>query len=377
MGCLFTPSRCHIDLSALKRNFTRLGEADKLMPVIKSDAYGHGLLPVARALDEAGARRFAVGTVAEGVALRQSGLQQEILPLMGLISPEDWHFASRYDLLVMVENFDDLQLAAQMAETGSKLRLAIKCETGMGRLGFTAEELPFVLETLRRHTYLQTVMVLSHLACADMPEETAYTLAQTERFNAMCQSLRAAFPTIERSLNNSAGTLALPQYNYEANRAGLAIYGGNPFASANYDLSSTGQDLEWVMSVTAPILRIRKLKAGQSLSYGRIFTAPQDMTIAVVAAGYATGVARALSNRMELLINGKRVPQVGRICMSMLMADVSSLPAVKAGDVAWILGGIPASGQRPVTVQEMAQELDTIPYEILCRMGSANPRIYC
>ena len=100
------------------------------------------------------------------------------------------------------------------------------------------------------------------------------------------------------------------------------------------------------------------------------------MTVAVVAAGYATGFARALSNRVDLLINGRRVPQVGRVCMSMLMADVSSLPDVRAGDTAWILGGPAAPGQRPVSAQEMADELDTIPYEILCLMGSTNPRVY-
>ena len=130
------------------------------------------------------------------------------------------------------------------------------------------------------------------------------------------------------------------------------------------------------MSVSSPVLQVRQLKAGQSVSYGRIFTAPQAMTVAVVAAGYATGFARALSNRIDLLINGRRVPQVGRVCMSMLMADVSSLPDVRTGDTAWILGGPAAPGQRPVSAQEMADELGTIPYEILCLMGRTNPRVY-
>ncbi|MFR8276704.1 MAG: alanine racemase, partial [Desulfovibrio fairfieldensis] len=201
-----------------------------------------------------------------------------------------------------------------------------------------------------------------------------YTQAQAERFASMCAVLREAFPDIARSLGNSAGALGLPESRYEACRPGLALYGGNPFAGTAWETRGTG--LEWVMSVSSPVLQVRQLKAGQSVSYGRIFTAPQAMTVAVVAAGYATGFARALSNRIDLLINGRRVPQVGRVCMSMLMADVSSLPDVRTGDTAWILGGPAAPGQRPVSAQEMADELGTIPYEILCLMGSTNPRVY-
>lgn len=177
-----------------------------------------------------------------------------------------------------------------------------------------------------------------------------------------------------RSLGNSAGALGLPETRLEACRPGLALYGGNPFAGTVWE--SRGSGLEWVMSVSSPILQVRRLKAGQSISYGRLFTAPAPMTVAVVAAGYATGYARSLSNRMDVLIHGRRAPQVGRICMSMLMADVSSLPETRAGDTAWLLGGAAAPGQRPVSAQEMADELGTVPYEILCLMGSVNPRVY-
>lgn len=217
------------------------------------------------------------------------------------------------------------------------------------------------------------MLALSHLACADMPGETAYTQAQAERFASMCAVLREAFPDIARSLGNSAGALGLPESRYEACRPGLALYGGNPFAGTAWETRGTG--LEWVRSVQLARPAGTALKAGQSVSYGA-FTAPQAMTVAVVAAGYATGFARALSNRIDLLINGRRVPQVGRVCMSMLMADVSSLPDVRTGDTAWILGGPAAPGQRPVSAQEMADELGTIPYEILCLMGSTNPRVY-
>lgn len=372
--CTFTPSRCHIDLAALRRNFARLGDPASIMPVIKSDAYGHGLLPVARTLDQAGAQRFAVGTVTEGVALRKAGLRQMVVPLLGALTNEDWRAAVTYGLTPLVADFEDLEKAAAHRFAGRPLHLALKCETGMSRLGFTAEELPHVLESLRGHPGLEPVLALSHLACADMPGDLDYTTAQLERFTAMCEALREAFPGLDRSLANSAGALGLPETRLEACRPGLALYGGNPFAGTVWE--ERGSGLEWVMSVSAPVVQVRRLKAGQSVSYGRIFTAPAPMTVAVAAAGYATGFARNLSNRTDALVHGRRAPQVGRVCMSMLMLDVSALPQTRAGDTVWLLGGPAAPGERPVSAQEMADALGTIPYELLCIMGAANPREY-
>lgn len=374
MKNITSSSHCTIDLAALKRNFIRFGEASKLMPVIKSDAYGHGLIPVAQALTEVGAQCFAVGTVSEGVALRKNGFMQDILPLIKILHQEDFQQAARYNLLVMLEGFDDLHNASQLSDTGLILRVAIKCETGMNRLGFDAKDIPQLLEFLRSHPTLQPVLALSHLACADIPSLEDYTQRQVKHFSVMCQTLRAAFPDLKRSLNNSAGTIALPSCSYEVCRVGLSLYGGSPFTV--FTKNSTLSNLEWCMSVSAPILRIRQIKGGQSISYGGDFTAPHDLTVAVVAAGYATGVDRGLSNRMDLLVNGVRAPQIGRICMGMLMVDVSHVPGIKAGDLAWIIGGNPRAGQKAVTVQEMADTLGTIPYEIMCRMGAANPRFY-
>lgn len=375
MPLTFTPSFCRIDLAALRRNFRRLGPVPDLMPVVKSDAYGHGLVPVARALDEEGALRFAVGTAAEGAALREAGLGQEIVLLMGCVTPEDWRTAVASGLTPLIGTFADIRAAARAAaEGGATLRVAIKCDTGMSRLGFSLEDAPALLEALRGRPLLHPALVLSHFACADMPDEDAYTATQTRRFGEFCAALDAAFPALARSLGNSAATLGLPETRYEACRPGLALYGGNPFAgTAREDL---GNGLEWVMSVAAPILAVRSLSAGESVSYGRLFTAPRSMRVAVAAAGYSTGYARALSNRASLLVRGRRVPQVGRVCMSMLMLDVSQVPDATAGDLAWALGGPASPGEKPVDAQELAGLLDTIPYEILCLMGALNPRVY-
>ncbi|MDR1659400.1 MAG: alanine racemase [Desulfovibrio sp.] len=370
----FAPSLCRIDLAALQRNFARLGEPASLMPVIKNDAYGHGLLPVARALAKAGARCFAVGTPGEGAALRQAGLKQEIVPLLGGMALEDWRVAAACFLLPLLADSEDLKKALACCRHDRVLRVGIKCETGMNRLGFCQQDIPGLMEYLRAHPCLEPVLVLSHLACADMPEENAYSQSQIRVFTAICESLRVVWPFMKRSLANSAGLLGLPASRFDVSRPGIALYGGNPFAGGLWEEAGAG--LEWGMSVSAPVIGVRRVRAGQSVSYGRVFTAPADMTLAVIAAGYATGVARALSDRMDVLIHGRRVPQVGRVCMGMLMADVTSLPQTRPSDTAWLLGGPAEPGIAPVTAQETADRLETIPYEILCRMGAMNARVY-
>lgn len=376
MPCTFTPAFCRIDLAALRRNFRRLGEPSGLMPVIKSDAYGHGLLPVAAALADAGARRFAVGTASEGVALRRAGFGQEIVPLMGCLTDEEWRTAAACGLTVLLAGFDDIEAAAAAASaTGARtVAVALKCDTGMGRLGFTPEDGPALAERLRGHPVLAPRYALTHLSSVDMPGEDAYTAMQLRRFGEFFGALAAAFPQLLPSLGNSAATVGPARAQSGICRPGLALYGGNPFAGTSRE--ALGQDLEWAMSVAAPILAVHPLRAGESVSYGRIFTAPRDMLVAVAAAGYATGFARALSGRVSLLIGGRRVPQVGRVCMSMLMLDVSGMPETRPGDLAWVLGGPAEPGERPVDAQELAQLLDTIPYEVLCLMGGLNPRVY-
>lgn len=376
MSCTFTPAFCRIDLAAIRRNFRRMGSPAELMPVIKSDAYGHGLLPVARALAGEGAQRFAVGTADEGAALRRAGLGQEIVPLMGCLTRGDWHTAAACGLTPLIACFDDIAAAAAAASAcgARRLPVALKCDTGMGRLGFTPEDAPVLAERLRAHPVLAPRFALSHLSSVDMPKEDAYTEMQILRFERFHTALRTAFPGILPSLGNSAATIGPARRRSGICRPGLALYGGDPFAGTGRE--ALGGPLEWAMSIAAPILAVHPLRAGESLSYGRIFTAPRDMRVAVAAAGYATGYARALSGRVSLLVRGRRVPQVGRICMSMLMLDVSDLPETGRGDLAWALGGPAEPGEHPVDAQELAQLLDTIPYEILCLMGTLNPRVY-
>ena len=373
MNCAFTPARCHIDLSALKKNFAILGKSENLMPVIKADAYGHGLLQVARALDDAGAKRLAVGTVDEGLALRSHGIRQPVLPLMGCLDETEWHKSMAVGLTMLIRGFDDLAMLETMLPGKGIVDVALKFDTGMGRLGFAPSELPQLLDILDRLKGVAPRVAISHMACADMPGEQGYTCSQMKKFEWISEALSSRYPDIRTSLNNSAGLLSGLGRRPGLHRIGLALYGGNPF---NHGGNGAVGKLKWVMSVSAPILQVRTLEKGQSVSYGKIFTADRTMRIAVIGAGYATGMSRALSNRAEILVHGRRARQIGRICMSMLMIDVSHIPQASSGDRAWLLGGCPADGDKAVTPQEMADLLDTIPYEILCHMGSTNPRIY-
>lgn len=374
--CTFSPSLCHVDLAAIRRNFGRMGKAGALMPVIKSDAYGHGLVPVARVLAEAGARRFAVGTVSEGMALRDAGLRQTIVPLLGALTDVDWQSSVMQGLTPVVGNFDQLERAAAHCHAGRALRIAVKCETGMGRLGFSQEELPQVIDRLRNIPGIEPAMVISHFSCADVPEQDAYSQEQIRRFTAMSDALREAFPEIERSLCNTAGAIDRPEAHFEVCRPGISLYGGNPFAGSAWADKGEKLGLEWAMSVSAPVIEVRQVKPGQSVSYGRLYTAQKPAAVAVVAIGYATAFNRSLSTRAAMLINGRRAPQVGRVCMGMIMADITNLPPVRVGDTAWLAGGPAEPGQTPVTPQDIADALGTISYEVLCLFGGMNPRVY-
>ena len=374
--CTFSPSLCHIDLGAIRRNFGRMGQPQALMPVIKSDAYGHGLVPVARMLADAGAQRFAVGTVSEGMALRDAGLRQAIVPLLGALNDADWQGAVMQGLTPVVGNFDQLERAVAHCHAGRTLRVAIKCETGMGRLGFSEAELPQVIDRLRSVQGLAPAMVLSHFSCADVPEQEAYTQDQLRRFTAMSDALRAVFPEIQRSLCNTAGTIGRPEAHFEVCRPGISLYGGNPFKGTSWEDKGARLGLEWAMSVSAPVIEVRQVAEGRSVSYGRLFTAQKPATVAVVAIGYATAFNRSLSTRTAMLINGHRAPQVGRVCMGMIMADVTGLPPVRVGDTAWLVGGPAEPGQAPVTPQDIADTLGTISYEVLCLFGGMNPHVY-
>lgn len=372
--CAFSPCVAHIDLERLRRNLRRLCDTPRsVMPVIKSDAYGHGLLPVARTLVAEGVTHLAVGTMDEGVCLRRGGVTQSIVVLLGAHSAKDIARAVDFGLTLLLYSAESLAWAVAQAGPNRLLDVAIKCDTGMARLGFTAGELPALLEALRAAPWLRPVLAISHLACADMPEKDAFSRQQAATFDAMYTTLSGVFPGLLRSLCNSAGALAYPQWAGHLLRPGLALYGGNPLHGTAW--ANLGASLEQVMSVRAPILQVRHLAPGEPASYGSLFVAQRASRLAVLGMGYADGFPRTLSCRGEVFVGDLRAPLCARVCMGMMLADVTDIDPEKTrpGDWAWIMGGPPHA--HTVTLQELADVWGTIPYEVQCLLGR-NTRIY-
>ncbi len=359
-----------VRLGALRRNFQRLRRmAPAAMPVIKSDAYGHGLMPVARALEAAGADAFAAGTVGEGVQLRDGGIPGRIVALLGATDADDAECCVARSIVPAVYSADQLELLASRAAPGQQVDIALKFDTGMARLGFTEADLPALLDRLHARPMLRPVLAMSHLAVSDDPERAHFTRQQGEAFTRILAGVRAAWPAAQGSLANSAALLAHPELHFDVQRPGIALYGSNPLRGTTQ--AHHGDGLEPAMDVTAPILQVHPLPAGRSISYGRTFTAPRDMTVAIVATGYADAYSRGLSGRGAMTVHGRRVPILGRVCMQMTAVDVSDVPGVAAGDAAHLLGG-PGEALTP---DDLADLWGTISYEVLCLLGM-NPRTH-
>jgi len=354
-----------IDLDCIAANYAVLREvAPEPAPVIKADAYGHGLLPVARVLMRAGARTLCVGSVEEACALR-AACPYRIVPLLGPLDAADAAAVAEHDLTPYVYREDQLALLAEAAEKADRdVRLALKFDTGMSRLGFRAPDAPRLAAWLREHPRLRLELVASHLATADEPENAAYVQRQRGEFEAICAALRVAGLAFGRTLGNSAGLLAFPELRYELQRPGIALYGANPFGST--PLAALGARLRPAMSVRSVVVQVHPVRAGESVSYGCAFTAAHDMRVAIVAAGYADCYSRALTGKAEMVIRGRRARVLGRVCMQLTAVDVSDIPEARDGDDAWLLGG---DGGHPVTPEEVAGWWGTITYEVFCLFG--------
>jgi len=373
-----------VDTSALEANFRRVHAAGgNCMAVVKSDAYGHGLHAAAGAFARAGAETMAVGTVGEAHTLRDMPFRGRIIALLGITSVEEGVAACERSILPFVGTFDQLRMMADAAARHNPLVLrpadiVLKFDTGMARLGFTEAQVPELIDTLRTLSgAVRPVMAASHLAVADETSDDAeaFTQAQGATFARILAALREAGFPVAGTLANSAATLAHPGLRHDLQRPGIALYGANPLHGSSK--AALGDGLRPAMTVTAPILQVHPLPKGAPIHYGRTFTAPRDMTVAIVAAGYADCFSRALSSngqasRMWCEVRGRRAPLIGRVCMQMSALDVTGIPGVAAGDRAYILGG---EGKTPITAEELAAWWGTITYEAFCLLGM-NPRTY-
>ncbi|MEW6262415.1 MAG: alanine racemase [Thermodesulfobacteriota bacterium] len=360
-----------IDLHWIQSNYLQLAARGKrIIPVIKADAYGHGLLPVAETLVKAGAGELAVGSVGEAVLLRET-FDGRIVSLLGPLENPDFSAVIEYGILPLVYNFDQLRRLNECARNDGKVVfVALKFDTGMNRLGFSGQEVPAVVSTLNDLNYIEAILLCSHLATAEEPGSKDFTLEQAANLCRIGGELKQAGLKLQYSLANSAATLAFPELHFDAQRPGIALYGANPFAENSWKDKGTG--LIPSMEVTAPVIDVHRLKKGEFISYGRKFHAPRDMRVAIVASGYADLYSRGLSNKGEMLLHGSRAPVIGQVCMQLTAIDISHIPQAGAGDRAYLLGGSEPNSIKP---EELARWWGTIPNEVFCAFGR-NKRKY-
>lgn len=368
-----------IDLDALEHNYRLLRSLTrreikrpacvweaKFLGVVKADAYGHGAVPVARKLEALGADMLAVACLTEAEELRANGVTLPILCL-GLTPVECAERLLAADVTQTVEDLETGKaLSAAAVRGGKRLKIHVKLDTGMGRLGFVYGDGDNAavlrdIAALCALPGLEAEGIFTHFAAADGSE--AYTSLQASRFEDAIQELEALGH--EFSLYHCAASAAVLNYPWTYRsmiRPGVALYGYVP------DPSMEDPGLEPVMRLYSRVAAVRAMPAGASVSYGRTAQLTRDSLLAVVPIGYGDGYPRALSNRMHMLIRGVPCPIVGRVCMDMCMVDVTGIPGVRAGDVAQVYG--------PGLTERAAELSETIVYELLCHVAPRVPRIY-
>ena len=340
-----------LDLKAAQHNLhqvRRYAPDTKIMAVIKANAYGHGMLRIAQALQDADG--FAVARVDEGVRLRQAGFQQPILILQGYVCGEELQLLLDYQLEAMIHHDQQLQLLNQLPAPSRGLKVWLKMDTGMNRLGFKADQFAQAYAQLCASTHIdQPVNLITHFANADDLLDDK-TRQQVDLFN---QTIMG-FPG-ERSIANSAGIIGWPNISSDWVRPGLMLYGCSPFAG------KTGADfgLKPVMSLHSRLIAIKTVKAGETVGYGGSWQAQTNTLVGVVSIGYGDGYHRQTRNGAPVLVNGLRCTLLGRVSMDMITVDLSQQPEARIGDPVTLWG-------QGLAVEEIAQYADTIPYTLLC-----------
>ncbi len=341
-----------INLSALRLNLQRVRQcapSARVLAVVKANGYGHGILRVARALD--GADAFGVTSIDEALELRSAGISQRIVLLEGVFDASELPLVQQEQLDIVVHHETQLQLLQHATlDVTQRLRVWVKLDTGMHRLGFAPAQLPDVLRRLGASAGIAPeVTFITHLASADERGNNV-TAQQVARFEEFTRAQHGA-----RSMANSAGTLAWPSTHYDWVRPGLMLYGISPFA----DSSAAQEGLLPVMTIKSRLIAINRFKQGDAIGYGGSWTCPQDMSVGVVAFGYGDGYPRHAVSGTPVLVNGQRVALIGRVSMDMITVDLRSQAQVQVGDLAVLWGqGLP--------VEEVARAAATIPYELVC-----------
>lgn len=361
-----------IDLGALRHNFfqarDRMSSGAHVVGVVKSDAYGHGMLPVARELVHCGARFLAVSKFREAQELRAAGIGVPLLTLLGL-EPSEMEEAIGQEVRPVIFRLDHARLLSRAAcRLDRPAHVHLKVDTGMGRLGVPFEKVGAFLNELMILPGIHLEGILSHFAAADEADK-CFCHSQMDRFQEILRALSDSGRRVPYAhIANSAGLLDFPGAHFELVRPGIMLYGSHP----SEELENTAS-LRPVMSFKTTILQLKDVPAGQPIGYGRTFVTPCQSRIATLPVGYDDGYPRQLSNRGVALVRGLRAPVVGRVSMNMITLDVTHIPDAKEDDEVVLLGE--QDGGR-ITAEELAERCGTISYEIYCRMGRHRCKVF-
>ncbi len=366
------PTWVEIDLDAIYHNVKELSKllhkGVGLLAVVKADAYGHGAPEVSKVALEGGAKYLGVAFLEEGIELRKAGIEAPIL-LMGYTPPHQMDLVLDYDLTPTVFSKDAARKFSHCAESRNMvLPVHVKVDTGMGRIGLLPWQAAGVIKDICQLPGVVVEGLMTHLASAD-EGETTYTEEQLVSFHQIIEQLEQegiAPPLIHAA--NSAGTVRFPGSHFNLVRPGLSIYGYLP-SPVLRELSRVY--LKPALHFKSRVVMVKTVPAGTYLSYGGTFCTSQESLIATVPVGYADGFSRFLSNRGWVLIGGKRAPVVGRVCMDYLLADVTGVAGVEEGEEVVIYGN---QARESITAAEVAEDIGTIPYEVLCAVSKRVPR---
>jgi alanine racemase len=367
---------CEIDLNALKYNIDTIRSiTDKrIIAVVKANAYGHGDVEIATELQNLGIDYFAVSNIDEAMKLRQHGIHGEIL-ILGYTPIEEVELLSQHDIIQAVLGFEyATKLQESLQAKGCTARVHLAIDTGMNRIGFIQNENHDTLEDIKKVYTMPNLKIdgiFTHLCVADSfrQDNVDFTEYQLSNLDTIVAELtKSGYDCGLVHAQNSAGLTNLKKEQYGAVRAGIILYGLNPSDDVRKDIV-----YKPIMSLKSVVSMVKYISTGDTVGYGRTFTADKTIKVATVTAGYADGYSRLLSNKGEVLIHGTRCKIIGNVCMDQFMVDVSNVENVQCGDVVTLVG---TDGNETITLDELANTIGTINYELACNISLRASRVY-
>ncbi|RCW53005.1 alanine racemase [Halanaerobium sp. ST460_2HS_T2] len=366
------PAWIEIDLSALEHNYkfirSKINSETKIAAVVKANAYGHGAAKVAKKLSQLGAEYFCVGSPDEGIELREAGIKKPILVLAEVLESQ-YQDIIKGDLIQTAASINTLKALNQAGIKANKIiKVHLKFDTGMGRIGFFPEDLLEIYQLAEKLKNIKVEGVFSHFARAD-EKNKEFSFQQLKRFKSALNKIKAAgFKLPQLHIANSAAVIDLAKTSLDLVRPGIMLYGLLPSNQLKNEAY-----LKPLLSFKTRIVQLRTLPAGSAVSYGSTYTTEKDERIAVLPIGYKDGYPRLLSNQGEVLINGKRAPIRGRVCMGQTIVSVEQIENVEVGDEVVLIG---KQSKEEISATEIADLVGTINYEIICNLSERLKRIY-